>query len=66
MRKGDRLRGRGEAPGAVVETYGSGETGEVHVRRDDGDDNGLGRNGNSSGVAREREERRGEGTDIEM
>ena len=33
MREGDRLRGRGEALGAVLETGDSGETYEGHVKR---------------------------------
>ena len=45
LRQGDRLRGRGEAPGAVVEENGGQEAAECYVKRNFG-------GGNPSGVAR--------------
>ena len=41
MREGDGLQGRREAPGAVVETGGSIETTEGHVRRYCGGNKGV-------------------------
>ena len=41
MSKVDGLQGRGEAPGAVVETGGSRETAKSHVRSDFGGGKGA-------------------------